>query len=134
MLGTIGDEPSGVSVSRAKQCDEQMHAKKLPWILAIECFEALRKKKQGQLFFKDPEKARAHQHYSKLTTPIVDLGVPFTSVDDEPNLNDPQHHQNSASKFVSLADAMQDILIVRLSSLVGQQKRRIIDKHSICMP
>ena len=123
MLGTIGDEPSGVSVSRAKQCDEQMHAKKLPWILAIECFEALRKKNQGQLFFKDPQKARAHQHYSKLTTPIVDLGVPFTSVDDEPNLNDPQHHQNSASKFVSLADAMQDILIVSDSVLcLGNKK------------
>ena len=81
------------------------------------------KKKQGQLFFKDPEKARAHQHYSKLTTPIVDLGVPFTSVDDEPNLNDPQHHQNSASKFVSLADARQDILIVSDSVLcLGEKK------------
>ena len=47
----------------------------------------------------------------------MDLGVPFTSVDDDHNLNGPQQYQNSASKFASLANAMQDILIVSDSVL-----------------
>ena len=66
--------------------------------------------KQGQLFYRDPEKAAAHQHYSKLLTPVVDLGEPFVSVDDGSDFSRPERRQNSAAKSVSLADAVQDIL------------------------
>ena len=79
--------------------------------------------KQGQLIYRDPEKAPAHQHYSKLFTPIVDLGEPFVSVDDGRDFSRPERCQNNAAKSVSLADAVQVFLIVSDSILQSGNKK-----------
>ena len=79
--------------------------------------------KQGQLFKRDPEKAAANQHYSERPTPIVDLGEPFVSVDDGRDFRRPERRQHSAAKFVSLADAVHDILIVSVSFFSWARRR-----------
>ena len=122
MLGTTCNGQSRLSVSPANNAFDKCMPRRFRWFWK---FDALKNYTniQGQLFYRDPEQVAAHQHYSKVLTPIVDLGEPFVSVDDGRDFSRPERRQNNTAKFVSLADAVQVVLIVSDSVVqLGKEK------------